>query len=112
MTATDLQAKFDEAVAAMDPRIHILALTAFLDDGRVFDVRADQRDMRRAFVALGITDPERDPLGFPRAAAWAYLTRRGELAMGWAEFDAQTIEVQATEGADTAVDPTGPDPAG
>jgi hypothetical protein len=98
-----------------DPRLHILHLDAFLDDGRVLAVHADQRDMRRAFIALGTQDPTSDQLGFPRACAWAYLTRTGVLdGMGWADFDAQTIEVTATENGmvATPVDPTRPAPAG
>jgi hypothetical protein len=95
--------------ADLDPRIHFLNLVVFLDDGRVFDCRADQRDMRRAFTALGVQDPSLDQLGFPRACAWAALTRTGVLEMGWQTFDKQTIEVQAAE--DEPVTPVDPTPA-
>jgi hypothetical protein len=116
MTATeeDIRARFAEAVEAADPRIHILHLIAFMDDGRTFeDIAADQRDMRRGMIALGTTDAARDPLGFVRAQAWANLTRTGRLEMGWADFDRQTIEVTPRDEIPVeAVDPTGPGPAG
>jgi hypothetical protein len=114
MTATEIRDRFAEAVEASDPRIHILHLVAFLDDGRVFeDIAADQRDMRRGMIALGTTDAARDPLGFVRAQAWAHLTRTGRLDMGWADFDAQTVEVSPRDETPVeTVDPTGPGPAG
>ena len=95
--------------------VHLMNLLCYFDDGREFEVHADQRDMRRAFITLGIRDPEADPLGFPRACGWAYLSRVGEIdGMGWKEFDAQTIEVSPPDDAEvvTEVDPTGPGPAG
>ena len=96
--------------------VHLMHLLAHLDDGQELEVHADQRDMRRAFITLGIQDPDADKLGFPRACAWAYLHRVGSInGMGWKDFDAQTIEVSPPDDpaeAVTEVDPTGPDPAG
>jgi hypothetical protein len=100
--------------------IHLMHLVAYLEDGRELEVHADQRDMRRAFITLGIQDPEKDTLGFPRAAAWAYLSRVGVIdGMGWKAFDAETVEVSPPdddEGEEgevlEEVDPTGPAPAG
>ena len=95
--------------------IHLMHMIAYLDDGRALEVHADQRDMRRAFITLGIQDPAADTLGFPRAAAWAYLSRVGEIdGMGWKTFDAETIEVSPPDDAEAVetVDPTGPVPAG
>ena len=56
-----------------------------LEDGRRFATHADHRDMRRAGIAVG-TSAAQDPLGFNTATAWAYLTRVGQIEMGWAEF--------------------------
>ena len=95
--------------------VHLLHLVAYLDDGRALEVHADQRDMRRAFIALGVQDPATDVLGFPRACAWAYLSRTGEIdGTGWKTFDAETIEVSPPDDVDpvSVVDPTGPAPAG
>ncbi|HEY2303244.1 MAG TPA: hypothetical protein VGH66_15195 [Acidimicrobiales bacterium] len=95
--------------------VHLMHLIAYRDDGQEFEIHADQRDMRRAFIALGIQDPELDVLGFPRACAWAYLSRVGEIdGMGWKTFDAETVEVSPADEDDptTVVDPTGPAPAG
>ena len=104
--------------------VHLMHLFAYMDDGQQLEVHADQRDMRRAFITLGIQDPDRDTLGFPRACAWAYLHRVGVInGMGWKDFDAQTIEVSPPDDDDedeagepvqavTEVDPTGPGPAG
>jgi hypothetical protein len=106
MTATE-QA-FAEAVAATRPAVHRMHLVAILDDGRWWEVHADQRDMRRAMIAIGTQDPETDRLGFPRACAWAWLTRRAVIEMGWAQFDAECAEVTTIAGVDPleAVDPT------
>lgn len=111
MTATD--ARFAEAVDATRPTVHRMHFVAILDDGRWFDAHPDQRDMRRAMIALGTQDPETDTLGFPRACAWAWLTRMGVLEMGWAQFDAECAEVAPPEGEEgvEVVDPTGPAPA-
>ena len=94
--------------------VHLMHLVVYLDDGASFEVHADQRDMRRAFIALGIQDPALDVLGFPRACAWAYLSRVGEIdGMGWKTFDAETVEVSPLDDEPmTEVDPTGPAPAG
>ena len=98
--------------------VHLMHLIAYRDDGAEFEIHADQRDMRRAFIALGIQDPALDKIGFPRACAWAYLSRVGEIdGMGWKTFDAETVEVSPPDGADaddviTVADPTEPAPAG
>jgi hypothetical protein len=95
------------------PAIHIIALTAILDDDRWFDVRADQRDQRLALQL--IPDPEADKIGFGWACAWACLHRTGALdGMGWAVFQKHVIEVNPTEGVAVVapVDPTPPASAG
>jgi hypothetical protein len=80
-------------------------LVAF-DDGRRLESHADQRDMRRAQIAIG-TDPQADPLGFTRASAWAYLQRNGVLnGLGWRDFDEQVAFVVPLEER-TGADPTG-----
>jgi hypothetical protein len=114
VTAADIEAKFAEAVDTVTPRLYLLHLVAVLDDGRVYEATADQRDMRRALVALGTQDPETDKLGFPRACAWAYLTRHGLIDLGWADFDRQAAQVMPPDDEQVleAVDPTGPGPAG
>ena len=99
--------------------VHLMHLFAYLEDGRTFEVHADQRDMRRAFIALGVQDPDKDVLGFPRACAWAYLSRVGEIdGTGWKTFDAECVEVSPPDDDEDeaevleVVDPTGPAPAG
>jgi len=76
-----------------------LAGIVYLDDGRTFKFEADQRDQRRAMAPEragggGIMAPDVDPIGWNRAAAWAYLVRTGEIDMPWAEFDAQCAFAQ------------------
>lgn len=109
MTATA-----DELAAALEAqtgaRLPYLDMLVVFDDGARLESHADQRDMRRAQIAIG-TDPETDPIGFNRACAWAYLTRRSELSMGWAEFDRDVSFVIPLE-AQTTADPTGPAQAG
>jgi hypothetical protein len=111
MTATE--ERFAEAVAATRPAVHRMHLVAILDDGRWFESHPDQRDMRRAMIAIGTQDPATDSLGFPRACAWAWLTRMGGLDMGWAQFDAECCQVAPPEGEAgvEAVDPTVAGPA-
>jgi hypothetical protein len=76
-----------------------------------YQAHCDQRDMRRAQLAIGV-DPDRDPLGFSRACAWAFLTRTGALeGMGWKDFDRDVAFVIPAED-QTAADPTGTAPAG
>ena len=75
-----------------------------LEDGRRFVTHADHRDMRRAGVAVG-TSAQADPLGFNIATAWAYLTRVGELEMGWAEFAKLCMFAQPLDKM-TVADPT------
>jgi hypothetical protein len=95
--------------AAAGTSLPYLDMRVIFDDGREFASHADQRDMRRAHIATG--DPERDPIGFSRACAWAYLTRTDQYSGGWLEFDAQVPFVIPFEEQTTA-DPTRPDTAG
>jgi hypothetical protein len=105
---TAIEERFAEAVAATRPAVHRMHLAAILDDGRWWEIHADQRDMRRAMIAIGTQEPDTDRLGFPRACAWAWLTRHAVIEMGWAQFDAECAEVTTLEGVDPleAVDPT------
>jgi hypothetical protein len=73
------------------------------------DIELDQRDARRAIVACGISDPGGDPIGFLWAQAWAALTRKGLLEIGWSEFQRRVIGVAPMDNGDeTTVDPTNP----
>jgi hypothetical protein len=80
------------------------------DDGREYASKADQRDQRRAMVALGHDSAETDPVGFWRACAWSYLTRNGVLEISWPDFDRDVAFVTREE-TETA-DPTRPATAG
>ena len=95
--------------------VHLMHLVAYMVDGRELEIHADQRDMRRAFITLGIQDPALDSLGFPRCCAWAYLSRVGEIdGIGWKSFNEELVEASPPDDAEvvTEVDPTGPGPAG
>jgi hypothetical protein len=86
-------------------RLPYLDMLVVLEDGRRLESHADQRDMRRAHLAM-VSDPERDPLGYNMASAWAFLNRTGVIdGMGWKDFEAQVtfvvpLEVEAPGGAD------------
>jgi hypothetical protein len=83
-----------------------LDLVVIFDDGRRLECHADQRDQRRALVALGTSDPSLDQIGFARAVAWAYLSRTGAIdGTGWAEFD-DTVPFVTAKEVQTAADPT------
>jgi hypothetical protein len=104
MTVTaEVQAAFDDAVQVA--RLPYLDMAVIFDDGRRYASHGDQRDMRRAQIAIGV-DPELDPLGFNRATAWAHLTRVGALdGVSWADFDRDVAFVIPLEEQTTA-DPT------
>jgi len=109
-----LDAAVAEAVAAGSLPYLVMRVVFDESTGRAeVRTRADQRDMRRAQVALGC-DPELDPIGFNRACAWAYLSRTGQLEeMGWADFDAAVAFVIPPAGPEAlqTADPTRPAPA-
>jgi hypothetical protein len=106
-TADQLNAAMEAAAGTGLP---YLDMRVIFDDGRELAAHADQRDMRRAQVAIGV-DPDRDPIGFSRACAWAYLTRTDQLAMGWADFDGQ-VPFCIPFDKQTTADPTRPATAG
>ena len=88
-----------------------LDLLVLFDDGQEMKCHADQRDQRRALIALGVSDPSLDQIGFARAVAWAYLTRTDALdGMGWSDFDAVVPFVTAAD-TQSAADPTRPAPS-
>jgi hypothetical protein len=89
-----------------DYTLPYLDMLVVFDDGRRVESHADQRDMRRAQIAVA-TDPQQDPIGFTRASAWAYLSRTGQVdGLGWKDFDEQVPFVVPLE------DKTGADPTG
>ena len=90
-----------------DYSLPYLDMLVVFDDGLRLDSHADQRDMRRAQVAIGC-DPSQDPIGFTRASAWAFLHRTGMLSTGWRDFDANVSFVIPLE-EQTAADPTRPE---
>ena len=76
-----------------------------LEDGRRFLVHGDQRDQLRALEALGIDAPTAsNAIAYATAVSWAYLSRKGRVAMTWPEFYAVCSFVQMQE--PRAVDPT------
>ena len=81
-----------------------LDMLVVFDDGLRLETHADQRDMRRAQIAIG-GQPSADPIGFNRATAWAYLHRMGILSTGWKDFDTNVSFVIPLE-EQTAADPT------
>ena len=77
-----------------------------LDDGRRFLVHGDQRDQRRALETLGIGTPDQGTaIVYATCVAWAYLSRKGRVAMDWPAFEDACAFVQMQE--PKAVDPTG-----
>ena len=103
MTTVDANGARADLGAYALPNLDMLVV---FDDGTRMTSHADQRDMRRAQVATG-ADPDRDPLGYNRAAAWSWLHRTGAIAMGWKEFDNQVAWViPVPEDEQTAADPT------
>lgn len=106
---TELQAGPGPAdPAALDAySLPYLDMLVVFDDGLRLDSHADQRDMRRAQVAIGC-EPAQDPIGFNRATAWAFLHRTGVLSTGWRDFDANVSFVIPLDKQTTA-DPTRPD---
>lgn len=103
MTQTDRPELTDPAPLSEYSLPYLDTLVAF-DDGLRLTAHADQRDMRRAQVAIG-TRPEDDPIGFTRATAWAYLHRMGELSTGWKDFD-QNVSFVVPLDKQTGADPT------
>jgi hypothetical protein len=89
-------------------------VVVFADDaanghaGARYATHGDQRDIYRGQVAAGISDTESDlaKLQMVRAAAWAYLTRTGQVEMGWRDFDRDVAFIVPMED-QTAADPTG-----
>ena len=81
-----------------------LDMLVVYDNGDRVDTHADQRDMRRAQIAIGC-DPSADPIGFTRAASWSYLHRTGQISTGWKDFDTNVSFVIPLE-VQTAADPT------
>jgi hypothetical protein len=112
MTATADQLNAALAAATGGASLPYLDMRVVFDDGRELFSHADQRDMRRAQLMCGISDPAADPLGFNRATAWSYLARTGQLdGLGWSAFDAEVAFVIPAEQQTTA-DPTRPATAG
>ena len=81
-----------------------LDMLVVFDDGLRLESHGDQRDMRRAQIAIGC-EPSADPIGFTRASAWAFLHRTGVISTGWKDFDANVSFVIPLE-EQTAADPT------
>lgn len=104
---TELAAGPSDPAALAAYSLPYLDMLVVFDDGLRLDSHADQRDMRRAQVAIGC-DPTQDPIGFTRASAWAFLHRTGALSTGWKDFDANVSFVIPLE-VQTAADPTRPD---
>ncbi|MEU5965953.1 hypothetical protein ABZ777_32510 [Micromonospora parva] len=67
-----------------------------MEDGTTYDVVADQRDVARFEVQdFGCSSSvlmSRISTAY-RFMAWSALTRRGEITLKWAEFDATCVEV-------------------
>jgi hypothetical protein len=69
-----------------------ITATVLMDDGTEYKVQADQRDQRLAMMptnygGAGIRDAETDPLGWMRAVAWAFLTRKQMIDVSWPAFN-------------------------
>jgi hypothetical protein len=104
MTQTDDPTTPADPAPLSDYALPYLDTLIVFDDGLRLTAHADQRDMRRAQVAIG-GNVEGDPIGFTRATAWAYLHRMGELSTGWKDFD-QNVSFVVPLKEQTAADPT------
>ena len=93
-----------DPLALAEYSLPYLDMLVVFDDGLRVDTHADQRDMRRAQIAIGC-DPSADPIGFTRASAWSYLHRTGQISTGWKDFDANVSFVVPLD-SQTAADPT------
>lgn len=112
MTALDTaRAAMEQATGTSLPYLDMRVIwDPEADDRPEMFSHADQRDMRKAQIAIGC-DPDLDPLGFNRACAWSYLRRTEQIHDTWPDFDAKVAFVMPADKQTTA-DPTPPARAG
>ncbi len=79
-------------------------LAVEMDDGRTFDVVADQRDIARWEVQpFGwpiVKMEDHASMGFFRFLAWSAATRQGHTTEPWADFDAHCVEAMPPDDED------------